>query len=50
MMIENAAIVGAVGHPLRAQRRQALIDRAKAAIDDCLDDKTILTIVQEVVG
>jgi hypothetical protein len=44
-MIDNDAIVGVVGHPLRTQRRQELIDRAKAAIDDCLDDKSIRKIV-----
>jgi hypothetical protein len=43
-------VAGAADHPLHATRRTALIDRAKAILDDCLDDKTIQHIVQEVQG
>ena len=50
MIINGDGIVGPVGHPLRLQRRQALIDRAKAIIDDCLDDNSIRESVQKILG
>ena len=44
------AVAGAADHPLYTTRRTALIDRAKASLDDCLGDRTIRHIVQEVLG
>jgi len=50
MIIDGEGVVGPVDHPLRPQRRQALIDRAKAVIDDCLEDKSIREGVEKIVG
>jgi len=50
ILIDGDGVLGPVGHPLRSQRRQALIDRAKAVIDDCLEDKSIRESVQNIFG